>query len=96
MSKKQLGRGQLHSRSERSWRDGTNPSGTSDAPDELAPAIDSGDESAPASEERIEASDEGPIGRTTSTDGPGGGGATESAGRAKHHAGLHGGPTRKT
>jgi hypothetical protein len=26
--------------------------------------------------------------------GPGGGGATESAGRAKHHEGLHGGPTR--
>jgi hypothetical protein len=43
----------------------------------------------------VEASNEGPIDQTTSTDGPGGGGATEWPGRAKHHEGLHGGPSRR-
>lgn len=101
MSKKaKLGRGQLHSRSERSWRDETNPNGTTAASDPLAPAIDAGVEPAgvePVRAERqgIEASKEGPIDQTTSTDGPGGGGATEWPGRAKHHEGLHGGPSRR-
>lgn len=96
MSRKaKLGRGQLHSRSERSWRDGTNPNGTTAAPDQLAPTTDTGVEPARAGRQGIEASNEGPIDQTTSTDGPGGGGATEWAGRAKHHEGLHGGPSRK-
>ena len=94
MSKKaKLGRGQLHSRSERSWRDETNPNGTTAAPDQLEPATDTGVE---PGRQGIEASEEGgPIDQTTSTDGPGGGGATEWPGRAKHHEGLHGGPSRR-
>ena len=96
MSKKaNLGRGQLHSRSERSWRDETNPNGTTAVPDPLAPTTDTGVEPAPAGRQGIEASDEGPVDHTTSTDGPGGGGATEWSGRAKHHEGLHGGPSRR-
>ena len=97
MSKKaKLGRGQLHSRSERSWRDETNPNGTTAAPDQLAPATGTGVEPARTRRQGIEASDEGgPIDQTTSTDGPGGGGATEWPGRAKHHEGLHGGPSRR-
>ena len=94
MSKKaKRGRGQLHSRSERSWRDGTNPNGTTAAPDQLAPAT--GVEPARAGRQGIEALDEDPVDQTTSTDGPGGGGATEWPGGAKHHEGLHGGPSRK-
>ena len=94
MSKKaKLGRGQLHSRSERSWRDETNPNGTTAAPDQLVPTTDTGVE---PGQQGIEASDEGgPIDQTTSTDGPGGGGATEWSGRAKHQEGLHGGPSRR-
>lgn len=96
MSKKaKLGRGQLHSRSERSWRDETNPNGTTAAPDEIAPATEAGAERARAERQGVEALSEGPIDHTTSTDGPGGGGATEWPGRAKHHEGLHGGPTRR-
>ena len=96
MSKKaKRGRGQLHSRSERSLRDGTNPNGMTAAPDQLAPTTDTGVEPARAGRLGIEASDAGPIDQTTSTDGPGGGGATEWPGRAKHHEGLHGGPTRR-
>ena len=91
MSKKaKRGRGQLRSRSERSWRDGTNPNGTTAAPDQLAPAT-----GVEPGRQGIEASKEGPIDQTTSTDGPGGGGATEWSGRAKHHEGLHGGPSRR-
>ncbi len=89
------GRGQLHGRNERSWRDETNPNGTTVAPDQLAPDIDSGVEPARGERQDVEASNEGPIDRTTSTDGPGGGGATEWPGRVKHHEGLHGGPTRR-
>ena len=96
MSKKaKLGRGQLHSRSERSWRDQTNPTGTIAAPDPLAPATETGIAPARAGRQGLEATDAGPIDQTTSTDGPGGGGATEWPGRAKHHEGLHGGPSRK-
>ncbi len=96
MSKKaKPGRGQLHSRSERSWRDETNPNRTTVAPDQLAPAIDTGVEPAGAGRQGVEASNEGPIDQTTSTDGAGGGGATEWPGRVKHHEGLHGGPTRR-
>ncbi len=97
MSKKaKLDRGQLHSRSERSWRDGTNPNGATAAPNQLVPATDTGVEPARTKRQGIEASDEGPIDQTTSTDGPGGGGATEWSGRTKHQEGLHGGPSRKT
>ena len=57
MSKKaKLGRGQLHSRSERSWRDQTNPTGTTAVPDSLAPATDTGVEPARAERPGIEAS----------------------------------------
>ena len=89
------GRGQLHSRSERSWRDETNPSGTTATPDQLAPTAGTGVEPARAGRQGIEASDDGLVDQTTSTDGPGGGGATEWSGRAKHHEGLHGGPSRR-
>jgi len=96
MSKKaKLGRGQLHSRSERSWRDGTNPSGTTADAERLMPAADPGTESARAGPQDVEPLEAGPIDPNTSTDGPGGGGATEWSGRTKHQEGLHGGPTRR-
>jgi hypothetical protein len=94
MSKKaERGRGQLHSRGQRSWRDETNPAGTSGPADEAAHAADGS--AAHADRPEDEASKTGAHVHTTSTDGPGGGGATESPDRAKHHEGLHGGPSRK-
>ena len=93
-NKNDRGRGQLHSRSQRSWRDETNPAGTTEPADPAASAADSSMD--PGSGRREdEASKTGPHVQTTSTDGPGGGGATESPDRAKHHEGLHGGPSRK-
>jgi hypothetical protein len=95
MSKKDdRGRGQLHSRSQRSWRDETNPSGTTAPADTAETAIDSGLDLGRGGDDD-EASGKGRHVQTTSTDGPGGGGATESPDRAKHHEGLHGGPSRK-
>ena len=80
------GRGQLHRRGARAWRDEENPTGP--MPEKEEPAEES---EATADETAAEArADE-----STTNAGPGGGGATESAGRAKHHEGLHGGPSRK-
>lgn len=75
------GRGQLHSRGARVWRDEDNPTG---------PMPEREEEEQPSSEIAPE-----PDGASPANSGPGGGGATESAGRAKHHEGLHGGPSRK-
>ncbi len=91
MTKRDPGRGQLHKRSARAWRDEDNPTGPGLAPDEAepgdgaeadAPANEDADKAAPATGKPVNAS-------------PGGGGATESAGRAKEHEGAHGGPSRK-
>ena len=92
-TKDDRGRGQLHSRSRRSWRDETNPSGTTAPADPAAAATDSGLDLGRGGDD--EASKKGQHGQTTSTDGPGGGGAPESPDRANHHEGLHGGPSRK-
>jgi hypothetical protein len=86
------GRGQLHRRSARAWRDEQNPTG---------PGVNEEPES-----EAEQTSGEATVGRDQAlapeepsvesvNAGPGGGGATESAGRAKHQEGLHGGPSRK-
>ncbi len=94
MSKKDdRGRGQLHSRSERTWRDETNPSGTTLPTDPEDAASGSGLDVGRGGDD--EESERSRRVQTTSTDGPGGGGATESPDRAKHHEGLHGGPSRK-
>ncbi|MDQ6793768.1 MAG: hypothetical protein M3067_02875 [Chloroflexota bacterium] len=94
MSKKDdRGRGQLHSRSQRTWRDETNPSGSTEPTDPDA-ATDSGLDLGRGGEDDAPG-EKGRHVQTTSTDGPGGGGATESPDRAKHHEGLHGGPSRK-
>jgi hypothetical protein len=95
MSKKdERGRGQLHSRSQRTWRDETNPTGTTVPSDSAEAATGSGLDLERGGEDE-ETSDLGRHVQTTSTDGPGGGGASESPDRAKHHEGLHGGPSRK-
>jgi hypothetical protein len=74
------GRGQLHKRGARAWRDEDNPTGP--LPEQVE------DEPSPP-DAKLE-----PNAPSPANSGPGGGGATESAGRAKHHEGLHGGPTR--
>lgn len=83
------GRGQLHSRGARVWRDEDNPTG---------PMPEQVDEEQPPLEEEQPPSDVAaePNVASPSNSGPGGGGATESAGRTKHQEGLHGGPSRKT
>lgn len=88
------GRGQLHKRGARAWRDEANPTGPGLAKDEP----DSEAEATP--DVTGEAQDQVGV-QAANVDepvnaGPGGGGATESAGRAKHHEGLHGGPSRKS
>ena len=75
------GRGQLHRRGERVWRDEDNPTG---------PVREQLEEEPPPSDVAVE-----PDAASPANSGPGAGGATESAGRAKHHEGLHGGPSRK-
>jgi len=91
MTKRDPGRGQLHKRGARVWRDEENPTGPGLAPDEAepedgaeaqTPAIEDTDLAPPATDKPVNA-------------GPGGGGATETAGRAKEHEGVHGGPSRK-
>jgi len=94
MSKKEdRGRGQLHNRSQRTWRDETNPSGSTEPTDPADAATSDLDLGRGGEDD--EAVEKGRHVQTTSTDGPGGGGATESPDRAKHHEGLHGGPSRK-
>jgi len=75
------GRGQLHRRGARVWRDEDNPTG---------PLPEQEEEEQPPSDVTIE-----PDAASPANSGPGGGGATESEGRAKHHEGMHGGPSRK-
>lgn len=92
MTKRDPGRGQLRKRSARAWRDEENPTGPGQTPDEPhSEAVASTAES--GGKDQIEA-DEVQVNEPVNA-GPGGGGATESAGRAKHHEGLHGGPSRK-
>jgi hypothetical protein len=75
------GRGQLHRRGARVWRDEDNPTG---------PMREQEEEEQPPSDVTLE-----PDAASPANSGPGGGGATESAERAKHHEGMHGGPSRK-
>lgn len=91
MTKRDPGRGQLRKRSARAWRDEENPTGPGQAPDETEPE----EEGANAPEPIDQLEPEEPAVDKPVNAGPGGGGATESAGRAKHHEGLHGGPSRK-
>ena len=82
------GRGQLHRRGARVWRDEDNPTGPLREQEEPEPA--EAEEELPPSDVAVE-----PDAASPANSGPGGGGATESEGRAKHHEGLHGGPSRK-
>lgn len=87
------GRGQLNRRSARAWRDEENPTGPGQAKDEPDSEAVASTEAAPGGKDHIEA-EEALVDEPVNV-GPGGGGATKSTGRAKHHEGLHGGPTRK-
>lgn len=91
MTKRDPGRGQLHKRGARAWRDEENPTGPGQATDEAEVGDGAGLE-APVTEdaEMAKSATDKPVNA-----GPGGGGATESAGRAKEHEGVHGGPSRK-
>jgi len=88
MTKRDPGRGQLRKRSARAWRDEENPTGPGQTTEESEPDEEAAnpqpvvDETKPSVDKPVNA-------------GPGGGGATESAGRAKEHEGMHGGPSRK-
>lgn len=89
MTKRDPGRGQLHKRGARIWRDEENPTGPGMTSDEIEL-----DEEAAITKPDLEKADvaiDEPVNA-----GPGGGGATQSAGRAKEHEGSHGGPSRKS
>ena len=90
------GRGQLHRRSERSWRDETNPTGSAHGKDEPAPESDATPEEARAGWDEAGAPEEAQGDVSPANAGPGGGGATEWSGRSKQYEGLHGGPSRKS
>ncbi len=94
MTKRDPGRGQLHKRGARAWRDEENPTGPGQSPDEPDSEPVASTDEAPGGKEQIEV-EEAHVDEPVNA-GPGGGGATESAGRAKHHEGLHGGPSRKS
>ena len=85
---------QMRPRSQRSWRDETNPRGPTTPAEEPGPAGPTESEPAPSGPV-TEGPTSGPIERSPSTAGPGGGGKTEWSGRAKRHQGLHGSPSRK-
>lgn len=87
------GRGQLHKRGARVWRDEDNPTGPGQAKDESELDAEASANEAPEARDQLDP--EEPAVEKPVNAGPGGGGATESAGRAKHHEGLHGGPSRK-
>ena len=89
MTKRDPGRGQLRKRSARVWRDEENPTGPGITPDESEPETEAAITKPDLDE--AEAKVDEPVNA-----GPGAGGATESAGRAKEHEGAHGGPSRKT
>jgi hypothetical protein len=85
-------RGQMTPRSQRTWRDETNPAGPTSVDEEAAPT------EPPEPAEQAESEESPTSGKneaTPATSGPGGGGATQWSGRAKRHQGLHGGPSRK-
>jgi len=88
------GRGQLHRRSARAWRDEANPTGPGQAKDESAPDEGAAPDEAAVGRDQVEASEDR-VEEPGATAGPGGGGATEWSGRTKHHEGLHSGPSRK-
>ena len=88
------GRGQLHRRSARSWRDQANPTGPGVAKEGPEPAPEAAADEDALGRDQALAPEEPAVDKPVNA-GPGGGGATESAGRAKHHEGLHGGPSRK-
>jgi hypothetical protein len=88
--------GQMRPRGQRSWRDETNPFGSTSPAEEAGPAAPTESEATPAgpvAEDKALAS--GQVEETSSTSGPGGGGKTEWPGRAKQHQGVRGGPSRK-
>ncbi len=83
----------MHRRSARAWRDEENPTGPGQGKEELAEEAETATEAA-VDRDVADAPQEPHVDEPVNA-GPGGGGATESAGRAKHHEGLHGGPSRK-
>ena len=89
------GRGQLHRRSARSWRDEINPTGPAPAKDESAAEPEAALDEARAGSQEADAPEDAHGDAEPANAGPGGGGATKWSGRTKHYEGLHGGPTRK-
>lgn len=81
------GRGQLNRRGARVWRDEENPTGP--LPEQIEVEEEEKEEQPPSD---VTAK---PDAASPANSGPGGGGATESDGRAKEHEGMHGGPNRK-
>ena len=94
MSGRGARRGGPAKRSARAWRDPTHPSGPAPAREGSAPTSNA--EPPREADDHVDEHAENPTPNVSpSTTGPGGGGATEWSGRAKHFEGLHGGPSRK-
>jgi hypothetical protein len=88
------GRGQLHKRSARAWRDEANPTGPGVANDEAELEPEAGAAPDEAPEQRLV---QEPVNADESVNaGPGGGGATESAPGDRQHGAQHGGPSHKS
>jgi hypothetical protein len=88
------GRGQLHKRGARAWRDEENPTGPGMAQDESEPAAEATTSETPEGRDELEP-DQPAVDKPVNA-GPGGGGATESAPSDRQHDGTHGGPSRKS
>lgn len=87
------GRGQLHRRSARAWRDEENPTGPAAAKDEAAPEGEPAPDETAADRDAALAAHK-PHPEEPVISGPGSGGATDSAPGDREHEGMHGGPSR--
>ena len=87
-------RGQMRSRSQREWRDATNPAGSA-GPGQDPSDAEPDDAAAQNRATSPEVIAEGPDPDPGPTAAPGGGGATESADRTKEHEAIHGAASRK-
>jgi hypothetical protein len=79
------GRGQLHKRGARAWRDQESPTGPGQGEDAEI-SIESDDVPPTAEQDKVDE----PVNA-----GPGGGGATESDRPVSEHEGRHGGPSQQ-
>lgn len=95
------GRGQLHKRSARAWRDEANPTGPGVANDEADLEEEAAPEESAGDRDEALAPEQPHLGEPVDVDepvnaGPGGGGATESGPGHRQYEGQHGGPSSKT